>query len=220
MNDESTNESDSPGFFDRIKESPRTVSALIIILIVAAAIYAFSGEPKKSGDELANNNEPALTEEDGALDVADDSDDEEAADEVDETVAPKATPTTTPAQPTVTPGEKISTEKLQAMNRALPPVERADRAYVEAAQAGDGITHLARRATTRWLAENNAGYEITNEHRIYIEDYIQNKVGTDRLSVGETRTISFDVVAEAVKAAGELNGTQLNNLSHYTVALN
>lgn len=219
MNDESTNESDSPGFFDRIKESPRTVSALIIILIVAAAIYAFSGEPNQGGEELANNNEPAVTEEDGAMDIADDSD-EDVTDEADETTAPQATPATTPAQPTVAPGEKVSAQQLQEMNRALPPVERADQAYVEAAQAGDGITHLARRATTRWLAENNAGYEITNEHRIYIEDYIQNKLGSDRLSVGETRTISFDLVAEAVKSAGELNGTQLNNLSHYTVALN
>ncbi len=220
MNDETGDDSDSVGFFDRIKESPRTVSALIIILIVAAAIYAFSGEPKKDGDELANNNEPAVTEENGAMDVVDDADEEENMDKVDDTVAPKPPVAPTPAQPPVVPGEKVSAEKLQEMNRALPPVERADRAYVEAAQAGDGITHLARRATTRWLAENNAGYEITNEHRVYIEDYIQNKLGSDRLSVGETRTISFDLIAEAVKSAGELNGTQLNNLSHYTVALN
>ncbi len=58
-----TNESGN--WLDRIKQSPRTVSALIIILIVAAAIYAFSGN-KQNGDEQALNSAtptPATQEE-------------------------------------------------------------------------------------------------------------------------------------------------------------
>lgn len=219
MNDETNEELESPGFMERIKESPRTVSALIIILIVAAAIYAFSGEPNKNESDLANNNEAAITEDAGVVDVVDDTEGEAAAEGESDATTPNP-PAATPAQPTVMPGAVVSPEKLQEMNRALPAGERQDRAYVEAAEAGDGITHLARRATTRYLAENNAGYAITQEHRIYIEDYIQNSLGSDRLSVGETRTISFDLVAEAVMSAGELNQSQLQNLSHYTSALN
>lgn len=188
MNDETTNESASPGWLDRIKESPRTVSALIIILIVAAAIYAFSGEPTPSTPE------PPGT-------------------------APTATDTEAAADQAVEKKTTDSQQTDEATAPATPPVERQDGAYVESAQAGDGITHLARRATTRWVVENAAGYEVTKEHRIFIEDYIQNRLGTDRLSIGETRTIQFDLISEAVKQAGELSDAQLRNLSQYTAAL-
>lgn len=214
MNDETPDESNSDGFMDRIKESPRTVSALIIILIVAAAIYAFSGEPTQPGQELAPGDEAAITDEGTTADESGDDGEEPAVGGV--TDGDVAT-TTTPAATTVAP---IAKQQLQDMNKGLPEAERQGAAYVEKAQAGDGITHLARRATTRYLAENNAGYQITNEHRVFIEDYIQNKLGSDRLSIDESRTISFDLISEAVQAAGELNDQQLRNLSHYTVALN
>ena len=98
----------------------------------------------------------------------------------------------------------------------LPESEKTNEGYKEVAQAGDGITHLARRATGKWLTENTAGYEITDEHKIYIEDYIQNRLGSEGLMLGETRTVSFDMIAEAVEAAGELSEKQLQNLSQYT----
>lgn len=197
MNDESTSEpGGSSGFLDRIKESPRTVSALIIILIVAAAIYAFSGEPTQPA-ETAAPEEAALTTNEEATEAG------EA--EGEGTTEPQATAT------------RAATE---GRNQKLPEAQRQDNAFVEVAQAGDGITHLARRAADRWLAENNAGYEVTNEHRIYIEDYIKDKTGREGLKIGETRAISFDLIAEAVQRAGELNEKQLRNLSQYTAALN
>ena len=197
MNDEKND----GNFLDRIKESPRTVSALIIILIVAAAIYAFSGTPQQT------TNEPTPSDE--AMNTA-----------IDESpLAMSPSPSARPAAPTLAPRTPVSQQQLQDMRSRLPEGTREGDAYVEKAQAGEGITHLARRATTRWLADNAAGYEITNEHRIYIEDYIQNKLGTDRLEVGETRTVSFALIAEAVEHAGQLNDTQLHHLSSYTGAL-
>jgi hypothetical protein len=55
------------GFIQRVKESPRTVSALIIILIVAAAIYAFSGE--ETGQRVAQqgNEETAVTKDEAVV---------------------------------------------------------------------------------------------------------------------------------------------------------
>ena len=205
MNDE--NDTQSGGFLDRIKESPRTVSALIIILIVAAAIYAFSGEPQQPVNEELTGNEAATT------DIGDEQTDET---EVDEAVAPTIAPPGAPGAPVAEP---IPQQRLQEMRQGLPAAERQGDAFVEKAQAGDGITHLARRATTRWLADNAAGYEITNEHRIYIEDYIQNRIGSEGLSIDETKTISFALIAEAVEHAGQLNDQQLRNLSHYTTVL-
>jgi len=197
-------EDEAGGFMDRIKESPRTVSALIVILIVAAAIYAFSGE-EPEGAEIA---------EDGATEIATDVDGEVMEDEgmTDESgeVAGETT-----AQPTeVTPAE------LMEQTKELPEPTRTAEGFEEVAQPGDGITHLARRSATRWLSENQAGFAVTNEHRIYIEDYIQNTMGSDGLALGATRTVSMDLIAEAVAAAGQLNERQLQNLTQYTSALN
>jgi len=191
------NDLEEGSFLERLKESPRTVSALIIILIVAAAIYAFSGQEEgeqatKVGDETA-----AVMEEEAVTEG-------EIADQPEGQVA-----------------AEVSEEEqaLEQQAEALPQAERTEQGFVEVAQAGDGFTHLARRATTRWLSENQAGYAVSDEHRIYIEDYIQNRLGTRGLTLGESSEITFDLIKEAVAAAGQLNESQLRNLSQYTSAL-
>lgn len=203
--DNDLSDSDEDGtVMSRIKESPRTVSALIIILIVAAAIYAFSG-----------NNETAPEGDGTTAPVAVTTTEAEATPgaETTEEVAVKTTPT--PAA-TRTP---VTQEQLNETAREFPEARKSDTGYVEVAQAGDGVTHLARRAATRWLSENQAGYAVTNEHRIYIEDYIKDQIGSQRLSLEQEQTISFDMVKEAVEAAKGLSPQQLQNLSHYTPAL-
>lgn len=187
----------------RLKESPRTVSALIIILIVAAAIYAFSGDRQQGAVEVGEEVTPA-------------SDEVAAVNDIEETGEVSEGEVT--ATPVATP-EAVDQQTLTEESKSLPEATKTDRGYTEVAQANDGITHLARRAATRWLSENNAGYQVTNEHRIYIEDYIQNRVGTEGLNLNETRTINFELIQEAVAAAGNLNEQQLRNLSQYTAAL-
>lgn len=183
-------------WWQKVKESPRTVSALIIILIVAAAIYAFSGDQTK-------------TEEQAAV----------PAEQVEE-----ATPTTSeeaaaPAPSSVTEVTPVTQEAMVAAARSLPEARKTDTAYVEVAQKGDGLTHLARRATARYLAENNAGYTVTKEHQIYIEDYIKDHLTRHPVKVGQEETISFDLIKDAVAAAGQLSETQLKHLTKYTSAL-
>ncbi len=182
-----------PGAWERLKESPRTVSALIIILVVAAAIYAFSGNDSAGPAEESPTPE-TQTEEASAPAGA-------------EEVSTAATP------------EPVAREVLTEQSEALPQVTTTAEGYVEAAEAGDGMTHLARRAATRWLTQNNPGYSVTNEHRIFIEDYIQKKMESPRLEVGENQTVSFGLIEEAVAAAGELTPRQLNNLTQYTYVL-
>lgn len=201
------------GLIDRIKESPRTVSALIIILIVAAAIYAFSGD---EGGQITDTDEQQGEE---IVDVTEDADNTEAAGEIVEATEktgkisegdsgkqdPKVAAATTTTKPKV--------------QEPLPEPHRTEKGFVEVAEAGNGITHLARRASSRWLSENQAGYAVTDEHRIYIEDYIQNRTQSNGLALGETVEIGFDLIQEAVTAAKELNESQLNNLSQYTHVL-
>ncbi|HLD26034.1 MAG TPA: hypothetical protein VJC05_03260 [Candidatus Andersenbacteria bacterium] len=188
-----TNE-EQGGFLQRVQESPRTVSALIIILIVAAAIYAFSGNEEPQVGEMGT---PATTEAGSVTN--------EAAEKTPRTVGE----------------EMVAEEREEAATEApeVPQAERTERGFVEVAQAGDGYTHLARRATTRWLSENQVDFAVTEEHRIYIEDYIQNRMGTEGLAVNDSHTVTFDLLQEAVSAAGELDESQLKNLSQYTSAL-
>ena len=103
--------------------------------------------------------------------------------------------------------------------KKLPEARTTDSAYIEVAQKGDGLTHLARRAATRYLADHEAGYQVTNEHRIYIEDYVRKHMEKGHVALGAEKTISFDLVKQAVEAAGKLTPKQLNNLTQYTGAL-
>lgn len=179
-----TNQSSS--LWQRLKDSPRTASALIIILVIAAAIYAFSGPTAPPQGEQQT---PAPT-----MSLP-------ASEENIMTPAPVARGT------------------LEAAREGLPAAEETGEGYVEKAEPGDGATHLARAAATRYLAGRSVSYNVTNEHRIYIEDYIQKKLGSPRLEVGEAHTISFALLEEAVEAAGQLTPQELNNLSQYTYAL-
>lgn len=195
-------------FLDRIKESPRTVSALIIILIVAAAIYAFSGDqrttPAGETDQAAVTTEEAVSTEEAAP------------------VEEESTPTAIADQEQVAtekPVTTVSQEQLKTEAAKLPEPRKTDSAYVEVAQRGDGITHLSRRAVTRFLAENQTDYQVTNEHRIYIEDYIQNRIGKQGLALGQEQAISFELIKEAIASAKNLNDSQLRNLSQYTYVL-
>ncbi len=194
---------------DRIKESPRTVSALVIILIVAAAIYAFSGNQNNEIGQVANN-------------VATTPTAQEEATTPEETAAPKETgaeKSSEQAIENVATPQPVDQSQLRQQSSALPEGEKTAEGYKEMAQAGDGITHLARRATTRYLSENTADYAVTNEHRIYIEDYIKDQLGSRSLQLGESMTISIALMQEAVQAAGQLSASQLQNLSQYTSAL-
>jgi hypothetical protein len=208
------------GMMQRLRESPRTISALIIILIVAAAIYAFSGPDtgdQNTAGELIAQNSPTPT----PLGQTDTTAGTEEAVELPGETSGTATPVEPDATvaPTPSPAATVNPAQLQEQTTTFPEARRTDQGFEEVAQSGDGITHLARRAATRWLAENSTSYNVTNEHRIYIEDYIQNKLGTNQLEKGETMTISYDLVREAAEAAGGLSDTQLQNLSQYTSVL-
>jgi len=88
--------------------------------------------------------------------------------------------------------------------------------YREEAQAGEGMTHLARRALERHLRETGiSGY--SPEHRIFTEDYIQKALGSRPLLLGEEISISRDLISEAIERAELLTEDDLNNLRQYSL---
>ena len=86
--------------------------------------------------------------------------------------------------------------------------------YIELAQAGDGLTHLARRAVDRYL--DDIGEEIGAERRVYAEDYIQKWLGGGPLSLGEEVSISQELIMEAIDTSSVLNPTLIENLEQYS----
>jgi len=89
------------------------------------------------------------------------------------------------------------------------------RNYSETANAGEGLTHLARRAAGKYIQDNGIR-DITPEHKIYIEDYIVKKMGNDSLLLGEVVVISEELITEAISNSLELESNQLENLKQYS----
>jgi hypothetical protein len=91
--------------------------------------------------------------------------------------------------------------------------------YKEVARRGDGLTHLARRATTSYMEDENIN--LSHEERIYIEDYVQKrlapeKTGLRHLEIGEEIEVPIELIEEAIAQAELLTTQQIENLSQYT----
>ncbi len=86
---------------------------------------------------------------------------------------------------------------------------------------GEGLTHVARRALEAHLQTRGSGMSenLTAEHKVYIEDYIQRRLNhsTGWLEVGETLEVSENLINEAIESAEQLTEHQLENLTQYTI---
>jgi len=87
--------------------------------------------------------------------------------------------------------------------------------FIETAKKGEGITHLARRALKQYLQETGKDKELTKEHKIYIEDYLQNKTGAESLKVDETRSFSKILIKQAIQHSKQLTQKQLTQITPY-----
>jgi len=88
--------------------------------------------------------------------------------------------------------------------------------YKETAKNGDGITKLARRALERYSDENVASPDLSPEHKVFVEDYIQNRIGDRGLEMGETITISEDLIVEAINESQNLSVQELEHLKNFS----
>jgi hypothetical protein len=90
--------------------------------------------------------------------------------------------------------------------------------YDQVAERGEGLTHLARKAVTSYMTDNDVN--LTDEQRIYVEDYVQKELqkekGTTVVEVGESVDISSELLENAISNANDLTAEQLSNLSQYT----
>jgi len=88
--------------------------------------------------------------------------------------------------------------------------------YEETAQPGEGVTHLARRALKSYLSDKGDSFNLTAEHKIYIEDYLQKKTGSQLLKLGDKVNFSDQLIAEAINQSQKLTSNQLENLKQFS----
>lgn len=114
------------------------------------------------------------------------------------------------------------TQRDIAQNQASPEEleitlpASSGRTYEQTAGAGEGITHLARRAAKEYLDRTGGGAELTAEHKVFIEDYLAKKTGDRWLDLGEKVSFSEDLIKEAVESSWQLTDQQLDNLKQYS----
>lgn len=112
--------------------------------------------------------------------------------------------------------EEEAPEEVALEGQELEIVLPKEKTYMEIAETGDGITHLARKALKDYLSENPQNFEVTPEHKIYIEDYLAKKKGDDWLKLGEELEFSGDLLDEAIEKSETLSSEQLENLTQYS----
>jgi len=106
-------------------------------------------------------------------------------------------------------------KKLKETQTGGPTSSLAQNTYTEIAQRGDSITTLARKALADYLNNHKIDFNLTAEHKIYCEDYIQNRTGTYWLKIGQKLSFSSNLIKEAIQASESLTPSQLSNLSKY-----
>ena len=106
--------------------------------------------------------------------------------------------------------EEIEKEVAEALE-----AERKEK-YLEKAEAGEGLTHLARRALRKYLQANPQNFEVTPEHKVYIEDYLAIEMGGRWLELGEEVEFSQDLIKEGIEKSAQLTSQQLENLRQYS----
>lgn len=96
----------------------------------------------------------------------------------------------------------------------VPATENNYSTITKIAASGDGVTHLARAAIADYLVET--GKSLTDEQKVYAEDYVQNEIGSESLEVGQRLSFPKSLLNEAVAGAEELQNWELENLKQYT----
>jgi hypothetical protein len=109
-----------------------------------------------------------------------------------------------------------STETATPATEEQPAASTTDSGYEMTAQKGDSLTTLARKALQTAINNGQVSNDLSAEQKIYIEDYLQNQLGTGWVQIGETKTFSKDAVNAAVEKAKGLSESQLEHLKIYS----
>jgi len=216
--------SDEKGWLGKIKDSIyqnwQTILVALIVLIVGISAYNYNENTGTNSTETANQEEAAdtegeTTEEANAGEETESP--EESVEAEDQVVAEQEQTQETTTQTTEETAQQTEETKIEETNtNTTNAVENIDEGYKVVAVKGEGITHLTRKALNQYLSENNDS-ELTASHKVYIEDYLQNRIGSQGIEIGHAEDISKASIEEAIAASKGLSQSSLDNLKKYTL---
>lgn len=213
-NDDQQQDSQSEnGWKTWLQDNLRIIISIVIVVAIAAGIYSYSNRTEP-GAEVAE--EDQVTDEDMIAidDLSEEATEEDSSEETGEANMEEDAAANQEENGNA-PAEKDNASNEQQEN--VVASQETDTSFIESAQPGDGLTHLARRALKDYL-EKNPDSQLLPEHKIYVEDYLRKKVGFQGgVNVGTSVEFSKDLIKEAIGQAKTLNENQIQNLSKYVV---
>ena len=210
-------DTDTKGWFEKIKswsyENWQTILVILIVLIVGISAYNYNqqnsndlspavivndneSDNNEFDDKSNENSQKSEIEENSTEYIEESKDQEEAAKEDDE----------------VTHNEDANKEEVE---EGFSTLDDSGKTYTITTNAGEGITHLARRALKMYTEETSNGSDLTKEQKVYAEDYIQNRVGNEKIDTGHQETFSESLIKDAISNANNLSEESLKNLTKY-----
>ena len=188
-----------------VQDNLRVILSVLIVALIAVGIYNYSKKPVEEqpstvdqlvGEQNVIPEEESLENQNQNTTVA-----VQQGEKKDQVVVKEEKP------------GQAGEPKVQAQPETK--AEKTAEGYTVKAASGDGLTHLARKATREYLAANpDAG--ITKEHKIYIEDYLRKHVAQGKINPGDSRVFGESHMKEAIAGAKALNANQLKNLQKYS----
>jgi len=192
-----------------IQDNIRIIISVLIVIVIAGGIYSYSNRTQEIvyDDKLALEDEFTIDEED-----------EENTEE--KTVEEENQPTETEEEVQINeePAEAITETETKVETESKPEIisQETEDSFIETAVAGDGKTHLARKALASYLEKNNDS-ELTAEHKIYIEDFLRKNVNdSGGVNSGDQISFSKNLIKDAVEKSKTLTDKQLKNLEKYS----
>lgn len=170
-----------------IQENLRVIVSVFIVAAIALGIYSYSDRSLPADDAMT-------------------------ADET--SVSSEATE----AEEESTETKEAETESVSGQDTVAPTEASRETtgSFIETAAPGNGLTHLARKATANYL-EKNPDSSLTAEHKIYIEDYLRKSVAHEGgIHAGTSVEFSKDLIGQAIEKSKTLSEGQLKNLERYS----
>jgi len=191
-----------------LKNNSSIILAIAVIIVLGGSIYAYT---KTAPAPLQNNTNEKISLED--LNIEQEQEQEQTQKQ-EQNQEQKAQIQEKNQQTTV---QEQGQEKLNVKETPDSQIISAnnEKTYNIKATSGDGITHLARRALKIYLEKTGGDNSLTKEHKIYIEDYLQNRIGEEFLNIGETRQFTEKLIKQAIDSSKKLTQEQLDKITPY-----
>jgi len=202
--------SDTKGWFEKIKdwsyENWQTILVVLIVLIVGISAYNYNQETdNSSGTAIIEENESTENNIEESID-----DQETVVETQDQEIAEQ--------EDIIVENNKEEAEISQEVKKEETVISSSDNSgkkYTITATEGEGITHLARHALAKYIQDNGNEEDLSQEHKIYIEDYLQNRTGSEAIEKGHQESFSEELIQEAIINSRNLSPDLIENLTKY-----